>query len=355
MTLRDQRQREFAELALNKKNGLLHVAARFGKIKLTFNFLKPEDKVLVIYPKKPIKLSWLTDAEKWEFDISNVKFTTTASLSKHIHDKYDWVIWDEPQEVLSPKVLSCIAALKKNNNIIGLSGSLSVKTQAKIQEWTGLEVIAEYSTSQAISEGIITDYQISVIKVPLDDSLISKYKWMTDTIEIYKQTMQYARQKQLALARMRLLHNSANKLSKAKNFVNKFKHERFIVFTHLTKFADSLEIPVYHSKNKDEQILDLFKEGHINHLATLDMISAGVTFKKINKALICTFTSNSEELYQRINRITSVEMDNPDKKAHVYVLCLKDTQEEVWLESALSMFDKEKIKYYDIKERNTNS
>lgn len=347
MSLRNQRQREFADLVLDKKNGLLHVAARFGKIKTCFNFLKPKDKVLIIYPKKPIKLSWLSDAEKWGFDLSNVKFTTTASLSKHIHGKFDWVIWDEPQEVLSPKVLTCIAELVKNNKVIGLSGSLSAKTQAKILEWTGLEVIAEYTTSQAIKEGIITDYQISVMKIPLDTALTGKYNWMCNTIEVYKQTMQYHRQKQLALARMRLLHNSENKLAKAKDFVNKFKKERFIIFTHLTKFADSLGIPVYHSKNKDEQILDLFKEGHINHLATLDMIGAGVTFKKINKALICTFTSNSEELYQRINRITSVEMDNPDKKAHVFILCLKNTQEEIWLESALSMFDKEKIKYYD--------
>jgi hypothetical protein len=37
-------------------------------------------------------------------------------------------------------------------------------------------------------------------------------------------------------------------------------------------------------------------------------------------------------------------MDNPNKKATVYILCLKDTQEEKWLDKALLMFDPKKIR-----------
>jgi len=346
MNIRDLRQKEFAQTALNKGSGLLHLCSRFGKIRCSFNFIKPTDKVLIIYPKLPIKTSWLEDSVKWNFDITNFQFTTTASLPKVCDNQYDWVIWDEPQEVLSDKVLSCIYKLVQKNKVIGLSGSLSERTLAKIREWTGLEVIAEYPLETAIKEGVITDYEINVISTDLDTNLIGKYKWVSEAIEACKVSREYGKMKNLSLLRMRILHSSVNKVNVAKRFIKHYEQNRMIIFTHLTKFADSLGVPVYHSKKKEDEILENFKKGSINHLATLDMIGAGVTFQNLNKALICTFTSNSEELYQRISRITAMEMNNPDKKAHVYIICIKNTQEEVWLKSALSLFEQEKIKYY---------
>lgn len=344
MSIRDQRQKEFAEVALEKKKGLLHLCSRFGKIKTCFNFINETDKVLVIYPKAPIKQSWLGDAEKWNVDLSNFKFTTTSSLHKVQFEKYDWVIWDEPQEVLSDRVLKAVKVLSINNNIIGLSGSLSANTLFTIKQKVGLSVIADYPTSLAIKEGVITDYQIFIKYTNLEPEALKKYNWLSREINTAVANRDNKKIKFLALARMRMLYNSKNKLDLAKRAVNRFKENRFILFSHLTKFVDELGIPVYHSKNKDEDILEDFKNGNINHLATLDMISAGISFKKLNLAIIATFTSNSEELYQRINRITAVEMDNPNKKAEVYILCLKDTQEEIWLQKALLMFDPTKIK-----------
>jgi len=343
--IREVRQKEFAEIAYNQKNGLLHLTARFGKIKTVFNFLKTTDKVLVIYPRLPIKNSWLEESEKWNFDISNFEFISTASLKKVYLNQYDWVIWDEPQEVQSDKVLTYIAELKKKNNIIGLSGSLGDKTLQKIEAWIGLKEIAVYPQSLAIKEGVVTDYEITVEKLYLDKALIGKYKWVTEALEECKLNREYHKMKSLALTRMRILHSSVNRLDKVKEYINIHSNERIIFFTHLTKFADSLGISVYHSKAKEKVILDSFKEGHIKHLATLDMIGAGISFKKLNKAVICTFTSNPEELYQRINRITAMEMNNPDKKAYVHIFYIAGTQEEVWLKSALSLFEQEKIKY----------
>jgi len=189
--LREIRQKEFADIAFREKDGLLHLTSRFGKIKTSFNFIKSTDKVLVIYPKNPIKQSWMDDGKKWNFNLKNFKFISTASLHKVMDETFDWVIWDEPQEVLSDKVLTCISRLCKNNHIIGLSGSLSVKTLEKIKLWTGLKVIAEYPQSLAIAEGVVTDYEITVQGLYLDKELMGKYKWITDKLDEMKQTMQY--------------------------------------------------------------------------------------------------------------------------------------------------------------------
>ena len=344
-SLRDIRQSEFADLAFNKKKGLLHLASRFGKIKTCFNFIKSTDQVLVIYPKAPIKQSWIDESKNWEFDISNFSFSTTSSLSKVKNNKYDWVIWDEPQEVLSDRVLSSVKELVKNNNVIGLSGSLSKNTKSIIRQKTGLNIIAEYPTSLAIKEGVICDYKIHVQYVNLEPSLKYKYDWYTTKINDAIASGNRKQTKFFALSRMRLLHSSKNKLNYVKKIIEHFAGQRLIVFSHLTKFVDELGISVYHSKNKNEKTLDDFKNGLINQLATLDMISAGISFKKLNRAVVATFTSNTEELYQRINRITALEMDNPSKKAIVYIVCIRNSQEENWLTKALKMFDPDKIKY----------
>lgn len=344
VNIRDLRQKEFADVARNKKRGLLHLTSRFGKIRTCFKFIKPTDVVLVIYPKIPIKESWLDEAIICGFDLSNFTFTSTASLKKHTLGKYDWVIWDEPQEVLSPKFLSLMSVICKNNkNVIGLSGSLSERTLQVIYQSLGLTVIAEYTTSQAIAEGVVTDYRIYVRYVELEKEKSREYKRLGASIQAAQLSNKHKIVKFLALKRMRLLYSSKNKLEETLKIIQLTRGKRFILFSHLTKFVDSLGIPVYHSKNKDKEVLEKFKNGTINELATLDMIGTGVSFKNLNRAIIATFTSNSEELYQRINRITAIEMNNPDKIARVCILCLKDTQEEVWLEKSLKMFDKNKI------------
>jgi hypothetical protein len=41
----------------------------------------------------------------------------------------------------------------------------------------------------------------------------------------------------------------------------------------------------------------------------------------------------------------SMEYDNPDKKAHIIIICSTEEIEGKWLMKAMSMFDKTKIKY----------
>jgi hypothetical protein len=41
----------------------------------------------------------------------------------------------------------------------------------------------------------------------------------------------------------------------------------------------------------------------------------------------------------------AMEYDNPDKKAHIYIISSDEPVELKWLKKALEFFDKEKIKY----------
>jgi len=98
MTLRDQRQTEFANEWLTKgKHGILNLCPRFGKIRTTIKILEqlgPNISILIAYPDSKIKDSWEADFEELEFDSGNVTYTTHLSLHKHVSKKFDIVIVD---------------------------------------------------------------------------------------------------------------------------------------------------------------------------------------------------------------------------------------------------------------------
>lgn len=97
MTLRDERQLEFAEVWMNKgKHGVLNLCPRMGKCRtsiLALNKLKPKN-ILITYPDNKIKESWQADFEELGFDDSIVTYTTHLSLKKYAKQSFDVVIVD---------------------------------------------------------------------------------------------------------------------------------------------------------------------------------------------------------------------------------------------------------------------
>jgi superfamily II DNA or RNA helicase len=361
--LRNQRQEEFAKEWLKTKFGILYLCPRFGKIRTTTicleKFNKP--KVLVIYPIETIKKSWEEDLVKWGYDNNTLRYVTTTSLWKLAENPelFDVIVADEVH-LFSPANL---VELKKlidfgNKKVLGLSGTISDKTRLEIFEAIGLPVVAHYPIEQGIREGVITDYQINVVITELDDKVrhMSLYKrskklvtekWKYDWISKKILEKQIDSEEDLGLLpinRMHVLKSSLAKLNLTKKMIDRFKGERILIFCGVTAIADKLGVPVYHSKNKDEDVKNAFCEGKGDILATVDMFEAGVTIKPISKAIINSFDSNPENLSQRISRLTGYEYDNPDKKAVVYIVCT-NTIEIKWLTKALEFFDPTKVKY----------
>lgn len=153
----------------------------------------------------------------------------------------------------------------------------------------------------------------------------------------------------LPIHRMHIFKKSIAKRRTTLGIMNRFKGERILIFCGVTAIADSLGVPVYHSKDKDEEVKDAFCRGEGDILATVDMFEAGVTIKPINRAIVNSFDSNPENLAQRISRLTGFEYDSPDKVAMIYVVCT-NTIERDWLDKALEFFDLTKVSYHYLKE-----
>ena len=357
MTIRDQRQQEFANIWFNTgQSGILNLCPRFGKIFTTINIIKKLNPktILIAYPDNKIKDSWKTDFEKRGYDDSGVTYTTHLSLKKYTENMYDLVVIDEIHLLSEAQIEAAKELLEINLNVLGLTGTLSGSTERTLEEELDLHVIAHYSIDQAIREGVIVDYEITVVKVPLDNTRKQKYKtgektekkqfdaygWVIDSLERQGKATMFLR-----LARMRIIQNSIAKMEKTRELLKKHKEERILVFCGVTKIADALGIPSYHSKKEEKSIFDNFVNGKGKHLAVVKIGNTGVTYKPLNRVIINYFDSNGENLAQKINRCMAMEYDNPDKKALIYIVSSDEPVELKWLNKALEFFDKDKIKF----------
>ena len=356
LTLRDKRQAEFAQVFLDHAEfGILNLCPRFGKIFTTINILEQLDddiNILIAYPDLKIKAAWEEDFKKRKYKNQNITYTTHLSIKKHTAGFYDLVVLDEihllsEAQIEAVKELQCVS-------VLGLTGTLSSHTEETLGLELKLPVLATYSIDQAIKEGVITDYEITVVGVPLDNKRKNDYKgklktekqqfdsygWVIDQLERKGQNTMFLR-----LARMRVIQNSLAKMEKTKALLARHKDERVLVFCGLTSIADGLGIPVYHSKSGDKDVFEDFANGDGNHLAVVKIGNTGVTYKPLNRVIINYFDSNAENLAQKINRCMAMEYNTPDKKAHIYIVCTVEDVERKWLKKALEFFDKDKIKY----------
>jgi superfamily II DNA or RNA helicase len=356
MTIRDKRQLEFADVWLKKKHGILLLAPRFGKCRTSINVLRKlnPNSVLIAYPDNKIKDSWQADFEELDYDDSNVTYTTHLSLKKYADKKFDLVIVDEIHLLSQNQIEVCKDLFNNNKQILGLTGTLSSWTERTLEEELDLHVIATYPIEKAIEEGVIVDYEIHVIRVPLDNVTLQDYKgkqktekkqfdaltWVINKLQNSGSDTMFMR-----LARMRLIQSSLAKVKATRALLEKHADERVLVFCGVTKIADNLGIPSYHSKSSEKKLFEDFAEGKGNHLAVVKIGNSGVTYTPLHKVIINYFDSNAENLAQKINRCMGMEYATPDKKAHIYIVSTTEPTELKWLQKALEFFDKNKIKY----------
>lgn len=357
MTIRDKRQKEFAQKFLETgKHGILNLCPRFGKIRTTIKILEQLNKtnVLIAYPDNKIKASWQADFEELDYDDGNVTYTTHLSLHKYALQSFDIVIIDEIHLLSENQIEVCKDLFSRNKVVLGLTGTLSRNTEINLEKELDIHVVAEYPLEKAIEEGVIVDYEISVIRVPLDDSVKQNYKgkvrtekkqfdsitWMINKLELAGKNTMFLR-----LARMRIIQSSLSKLNKTKQILKAHSNDRILVFCGVTKIADSLGIPSFHSKSSEKKLFEDFSNGEGKHMAVVKIGNTGITYKPLNMVLINYFDSNGENLAQKINRCMAFEYDNPEKKAKIVIISSNEPTELKWLKKALEFFDESKIKY----------
>ena len=357
MKIKDEIQQEIINTIVdNNCRGIILSSVRSGKTRVLLEAIKKhslvdEPLVFLAYPNVDIKNSWITECELINFYPEFI-FSTFISLEKVKNTKASYYIFDEAQ-LLAPDTQLIIAGeiAKNNKNVLFASGTYSKETLFNIKLNTGMDLIINYSTEEAIKDGIVSDFNIYIHTYNLDITIYREYgkvkKWKStefkENIRLSSRVNNTSGKEKMwnALARMRFINTTQSLITCVNKWILNNSTKRFLLFTSDEKMGMNYNIPMYNSKSKDDTILKNFQEEKINQLCLIKKGSSGVTYHKLDTILITAINSNGENLMQMLGR--SLLTDTDISNIHIFVSTEKYQQE--WLKKALSGINKEKIKY----------
>lgn len=358
--MRDELQKEHilktVEYFKTNSHGYADISMRYGKTRYALEVLKImfptyDPTILICYPNNILKESWQKECIKWNYNNPNITYVNFSSLKNYYTGIWDFVIVDEFHGTSDNE--RDYAKIIINNDpytkCLALSGSVTSKTK----ELWGLKRIVKYSINEGIRDGVVSDYNITVHLVALDDTIKtanSKGKMLTEkqkhnnySYVITKMIRDGKNFKHLALSRNRLSMSSIGKKKALLKILSTLKNKRVIIFCGLQEVADNLGIPSYHSKSKDTTNIDAFQNKKFNHLALVEAGKVGVTYKDLDCVILLNFVGNSASNSQALTR--AIQLDYKKKKADLRILCLNEENELKKIKEGLSILDKTKIKY----------
>jgi superfamily II DNA or RNA helicase len=361
MTKREQIQSE-ASLSIvnNKFRGILEVAPRVGKSKITIDALNTVEKdinVLIMAPRKEIFKSWKEEIKQWGLrDNVNIEYLWSNSIKKNTKS-YHLIIADEIH-AYNLKVVSLLSKEQlKGTRILALTGTLDGDTQYLLESTLKLNVLYSYSVKQAIEDKIIADYDIYCIgcelntidkyilagslEKPFTQTEAEAYQYWNNRYQIAKNQQRWSDLQFPMSKRVEIIYNSRTKLDITKHIIHDV--DRCIIFSGRQEIADGLGEGSFHSKS-DKAALSDFIEGTIDKLSVVSMVSMGVTIPNLKVAVFNQLKSGENLAIQQAMRAMNME---GGKKATIFIVYIKNTQDEIWVNSAIKGFEKSKIKFLD--------
>lgn len=342
-------------------------------------------KWLVLVPTINLISQWREEAYKWGYGIEwdkNVECVCYQSAYKYLNNHYSGIIADEIHVGLSPEYrkifvnntydkLLCLTATEPEND--------------EYNEYLNIvaPIIYSIDLEKAVKLGIISPFTIYCLKVNLTDDERIEYKKINNNFIYYKMKLgefdafekatkilkskesdyndkrEYLESRKNAALffkaireRGSVVKNAECKITKTKEIIDKFINRKCLTFSESNKFTDRVfkELkPIslkYHSgmtKKAREISITHFRNNKFKRvLCTTKALNAGFDVPIVSLAIIQGLTSKALTLIQRIGRTVRFEFG---KTGCIFILYIEDSQEESWLNNAISKLDKSNIKF----------
>lgn len=340
-------------------HGLLNLAPRVGKTKITIDIIKKE---------KPKRILWVTPNTKLRDEDIPAEFklwkATTylkrtdiicyASLSDHV-GKYDLIILDEYQNITDNNAQPILNGKILYKNIIGLSGTHPRHREKKtLYERLGLEILVSISIDEAVEKKLIAPYKITLIECELNNvdknikagskdrpfftTELAQYRYFTKSIA-EKIELGITVPKFYYLNRMRFIYNLKSKNEFAKKFISKLKG-RTLVFTGGIPWTEFISPHTYHSKTDDIDLQKFLKK-EIDLLACVNAGGVGFTYEGVDNFVIVQVNSDMKgDATQKIARSLVLQ---DDYIANIYIIYVGDTVETQWITKVISSLNQNNI------------
>lgn len=218
----------------------------------------------------------------------------------------------------------------------------------------GMQKTYELSLDKAVEYGFVAPYKITVVYTNLDNvnknvlagnkanpfyqTEFANYNWLNNQLAMmeFRQETGSKKYQSFILKRMRAIYNLKSKTLAGRNILSKIpQDDRTLIFCGSIEQAEEISEHTYHSKSNKQDIKD-FVSHKINRLSCVNALNEGENLPEVDSAIILQLNSKERTLVQRIGRLIRYR---PGHEAHIWIVCCRDTQDEVWLAKAMENID----------------
>ena len=329
---------------------------------------KDDAKAIVLVPTIQLQEQFSEEFHKWGKDncLNRVEILCYQSAYKLQNQHYDIVICDEIHLGLSPEYRKFFDN-NTYNSLLCMTATLPEEPEYRKILSNLASSIYTISLDKCVKLGLVAPYKIHCISIELTVEERTDYKQINNQFIYYKYKLgqfdafnmakyhisnesssaqdraNAAQFYRCIRARKDIIDNAENKIEKFKELVASNLNKKILAFGGVNKFTDklakSVNADVYHSGKTIKQrkkVLKDFKEGNSNILCSTKALNQGLDVSDANIGIICGLTSKSLSMIQRIGRLIRFKKG---KTGIIYILYVKDSQEEKWLNNAVRTLD----------------
>jgi superfamily II DNA or RNA helicase len=379
-TSRDKAQKEALNAWARKGfKGSIIAATGFGKSRIgvlavgysidelvdkNANILDHNDlhKCLVLVPTTQLQAQFEEEFKKWGFEdyLEMIDIMCYQSAHKLRDEHYHVVLCDEIHLGLSP-VYREFFEYNTYDKLLCMTATMPEEPEYRQILINLAPPVYKLSLDDAVEKGYVADYQIYCIGVKLTTVEKKEYDAYQSLFVRMKMALGYdaftkaqsilsgytpgnkgvAAQFMNAIrGRKKVVQHAGYKIDEAKVIIDHYKDDKVLTFGGSNAFADDIAEEVdgisYHSgktPKKRENILECFRDGGCRILCTTKALNQGFNVPDVGIGIIVGLESKSLPLIQRVGRLLR---KSEDKVGRVYILYVKDSQEETWLNKAVS-------------------
>lgn len=317
-------QLELSEKFVNK--GIVDSAPGSGKTFGAILLVKKRKykNILIAVPTLPLKRQWEENLLAQKVT-ANTTVKTFHKLYKPEHiptEEYDLMIVDECHRSTSPKFRN-LYKHQKYKHILGLSA-----TPNRLSKRFCGDVIIKVS----FQEANIAPFKVIFVSLeltPRERMFYQKYSYNLGSLmnKVDPRLQDRKLIESIIYKRRGLVYRAENRIPKTVEIMNANKDKNILVISQRIEQADSLSkltgFPVFHSQNKNNQVLDDFKSGKIKSLISVGMLREGFDKRDIDILIITSTALTKSAHIQSLGR--AIRLPN---EALVYVLLARDTTDE---------------------------
>jgi superfamily II DNA or RNA helicase len=328
--------------------------------------IEGEGRGIVLVPTVQLRDQFEEEFSKWGYEdvVDLIDFVCYQSAYKLKDNHYNIVVCDEVHLGLSPEYRKFF----ENNTydrLLCMTATLPEENEYKLHLFKLAPTVYRISLDQCVAMGLVSPYDIVCVPIKLTDEEQKEYKSINKKFVYWKyQLGQFgafdaakaimanknasAKDKQAAARfyacirdRKKIVDFASNKVAQLQKLVIQNLDSKMLVFGGANAFTDTLCNATqpfsvsYHSgktKKQRENALLEFKEGNKNVLCSTKALNQGLDVPDASVGVVCGLTSKALPMIQRIGRLIRFQ---EDKKGKIYILYVKDSQEEKWLKSSV--------------------